>query len=145
MNTMRLAVVVCLAGYFSGCKPPPAAQAPPATQTSAAPPATVEMERVKAAPGVGKKGRSLDDNSGIIVEPIKAYFAAREKISYEIQFLSQYRIYKAMTDDVPKDFDDLKRKVLEPYMIVLPELPEGHKYVWDAEKEELQVERPLVR
>lgn len=126
-----------LGAASGGCKPPP----PPQAQAAPAP-QPVKMERVKAGVGVGKKGRSLDNERGVIVTPVKALFAAKEKIAYEIQFLGQYRIYRA-TNDVPKDFDDLTVKVLEPFMIKLPELPAGHKYVWDAETEELQVERPV--
>jgi hypothetical protein len=73
---------------------------------------------------------------------VKTFFAAKERIVFEIQFPSQYQLYKAMDGQVPKDFDDLKSKVLDPYQIKLPPLPPGHKYVWEAAKEELQVERP---
>jgi hypothetical protein len=114
--------------------------APSATQ-----PDDPNLERVKAGKGVGLKGRSLDEYEGVVVTPVKAYFAAKERIVFEIQFPSQYQIYKAMNDDVPKDFDDLKTKVLDPYQIKLPPLPPGHKYVWNAETEELQVERPKKR
>lgn len=137
--------------------PPPPAEAATSTATEgdAAPagsaqptPAAVgddSVERVKAEPGVGIRGRSLDPYEGVIVTPVKAFFAARERIAFVAQFQHQYDIYKAMTGEVPKDFDDLKAKVLDPYQIKLPQLPPGHRYVWDAEKEELQVERPRQR
>lgn len=102
-------------------------------------------ERVKAEPGVGLRGRSLDPYEGVIVTPVKAFFAARERIAFVAQFQHQYDIYKAMTGEVPKDFEELKQKVLDPYQIKLPQLPPNHRYVWDAEKEELQVERPRAR
>jgi len=96
---------------------------------------------VKAQAGVGAKGRSLDNEQGLLVTPVKAFFAAKERIAFEQAFYGQYRLYRA-TEDAPKDYDELKAKVLDPYMIKLPQLPPGHKYVWDAGTEELQVERP---
>ena len=129
--------LVVLSMVASGCKPPP----PPVAKAPPPPPQPVVMEQVKAEKGVGIKGRSLDGESGIVVTPVKALFGAKEEIAF-IQFLSQYRIYNALNDDIPKDFDDLTAKVIDPYMIKLPLLPEGHKYVWDAETQELMVERP---
>ena len=137
-RALTCVAVATVAAAACGCKPPPPVQA-----KAAPPPAPVQMERVKAGVGVGKKGRSLDGERGLIVTPVKSYFAAKEKIAYEIQFLGQYRLYRA-TNDPPRDFEDLRVKVLEPYLIKLPELPEGHKYVWDRENEELQVERPVM-
>jgi hypothetical protein len=61
---------------------------------------------------------------------------------FDVQFPSQYKIYKAMDGQTPKDFEALKANVLDPYQIKLPPLPPGHRYVWDPESEELQVERP---
>lgn len=122
---------------------PAAPATPPQATTAAPPPADPNTERVTAQAGVGAKGRSLDAyQGGYLVTPAKAYFAAKERIVFEIQFPSQYKLYKAGDGVVPKDFDDLKAKVLDPYQIKLPPLPQGHRYVWDAEKEELQVERP---
>jgi hypothetical protein len=143
-----LPLVLLLGIILAGCEPqPPAAsvsnQPPPPPPPGAAPEVPEpEMERVKAEAGVGAKGRSLDQHEGLVVTPIKAYFAARERIAFVAQFQHQYDLYKAMADDVPKDFDDLTAKVLEPFQIKLPQLPPGHRYVWDAAKEELQVERP---
>jgi hypothetical protein len=137
------------AGVFAGsiddlaARPAPPPLPPPVTPGELSlPPADPGTERVKAEKGVGIKGRSLDEYEGVIVTPVKAYFAAKERIVFEIQFPSQYQLYKAMDGNVPKDFDDLKAKVLDPYQIKLPPLPPGHKYVWDAGKEELMVERP---
>jgi hypothetical protein len=111
---------------------------PPASSPS---PPDANTERVKAQAGVGAKGRSLDQYEGIVVTPVKSFFAAKERIAFEQAFQGQYRLYRA-TEDPPKDFADLKAKVLDPYQIKLPPLPPGHKYVWDAGTEELQVERP---
>ncbi len=118
--------------------PLPAAPAAPDTPTLGDP----NLERVKAEKGVGIKGRSLDQYEGMVVTPVKAFFAAKERIAFEVQFPHAYNLYKASENSVPKDFEDLQAKVLQPNQIKLPLLPPGHKYVWDADKEELQVERP---
>lgn len=100
------------------------------------------MERVKAGKGVGIKGRSLDEHEGLVVTPAKTFFSAKERIAFEIAVPQAYALYMATADEVPADFADFDAKVLKPNQIVLPELPQGHVYVWDATKQELQVERP---
>jgi len=131
-------------GVFAGSADDLAAPAG-VQQLPTAPASAGETERVKAQAGVGIKGRSLDEYEGVVVTPVKTYFAAKERIVFEVQFPSQYQLYKAMEDKVPKDFDDLKAKVLDPYQIKLPELPMGHRYVWDAATEQLMVERPKLK
>ena len=88
-------------------------------------------------------GRALPRRVNLSVEHFKSFL--NQRIVFEIQFPSQYQLYKAMEDKVPKDFDELKAKVLDPYQIKLPELPMGHKYVWDAATEQLMVERPKLK
>ena len=105
------------------------------------------LERLKAGKGVGAKGRSLDEYEGVYVTPAKALFSAKERIFYEIEFKKNYQLYNATTEDIPKDFEDLKAKVLDPYGLTakMPALPEGHKYVWDPTIQELLVERPRIK
>jgi hypothetical protein len=119
---------------------PPAAPSP----TPAAAPQDANTERVKAEKGVGIKGRSLDQYEGVLVTPAKAYFAARERIFFEIEFKGNYDRWRASADKAPKDYDELKAQFLDPLGLTgkMPKLPQGHKYVWDAATEELQVERP---
>jgi len=115
-----------------------------AEQRNVVQPDDPNLERLKAGKGVGAKGRSLDEYEGIIVTPVKALFSAKERIFYEIEFKKNYQLYNASTDDIPKDFADLKAKVLDPYGLTakMPALPEGHKYIWDPATQELLVERP---
>ena len=122
----------------------PAAEA---AQRNVPQPDDPNLERLKAGKGVGQKGRSLDQYEGVIVTPVKALFTAKERIFYEIEFKKNYQLYNAMTEDIPKDFDDLKAKVLDPYGLTakMPKLPPGHKYVWDPTIQELLVERPRLK
>jgi len=132
-------------GAFAGslddlaARPQAAPTPPPAT-----PPQEETTERVKAEKGVGIKGRSLDQYEGVVVTPVKAYFAARERIFFEIEFKGNYDRWRASADKAPQDYDELKAQFLDPLGLTgkLPKLPPGHKYVWDGTAEELQVERP---
>src|SRR5262245_21192927 len=118
---------------FVGCKPPP-----PVSKAPAAPPQPVVMEQVKAGVGVGLKGRSLDGESGIIVTPLKSFFAAKEKISFEIEVPKALQLYKAISADGrgPKTHEEFMTNVIQANMIKLPLLPPGHRYVYDPETEE---------
>jgi hypothetical protein len=116
----------------------------PVQPASPAPAPDSDTERVKAQAGVGAKGRSLDPYQGAVVTPVKAFFAGRERAFFDIEFPGNYRTWRAQEDRAPQDFDELKARFLDPMGLTkkLPVLPRGAKYVWDGEKEELQVERP---
>ena len=131
-------------GVFAGGLDELGAPANPAPAPAPVETPDPNTEIVKAGKGVGAKGRSLDEHEGLYVTPVKAYFAARERIFFEAEFPKNYQIYNAMTDDIPKDFEDLKAKVLDPYGLTkkLPLLPQGHTYVWNPETQELGVKRP---
>jgi hypothetical protein len=126
-----------------GCKPPP----PPVAKAPPAPPKPVVMEQVKAGVGVGLKGRSLDGESGVIVTPVKTYFAAKEKISFEIEVPHALQLYKALSADGrgPQSHEEFMTNVIKANQIKLPLLPPEHRYVYNPETEELMVERPAKR
>ena len=111
---------------------------------SATQPEDPNLERVKAGKGVGLKGRSLDEYEGVYVTPAKAYFAAKERIFFEIEFKANYDRWIILEDKVPQDFSELKSRFLDPLGLSknLPVLPEGHKYIWNPTTQELEVERP---
>ena len=123
-------------------EPAGAADTEPATSGDAEPPA----EQVKAAVGVGKKGRSLDGYDegveGVIAGPAKAYFGFREKAIFQIQIPQAMQFYKAANGSNPKSHDEFMSKIIEANSIKLPELNAGQKYVYDPDKGELMVERP---
>jgi hypothetical protein len=102
----------------------------------------VETERVAAEKGVGAKGRSLDGESGLLVEPVKAFFSVQEKLAFEVQLKQAMDLYKATNGALPKSHDEFMAQVVKANNINLPELPAGHKYVYDPQQGELQVERP---
>jgi hypothetical protein len=126
--------------------PPPAdsqaATPPPPPSAAAQPPAPADdMIRQKAEMGVGKKGRGYEQ--GLVTTPVAAYFGVRERIVFEIQIPEAMKLYKAMNDfKGPKTHEEFMEKIVKANSIKLPELPNGHRYVYDPEKEELMVERP---
>jgi hypothetical protein len=98
-------------------------------------------ETVKAEAGVGIKGRSLDEYEGVVVTPVKAYFLGKERIFFDIEFPKNLQIHTQL-EGPPQSFAELKEKVIDAYQMKLPDLPAGHRYDFDVEKQELVVVRP---
>ena len=98
------------------------------------------MVREKAERGMGKKGQRY--GGGIITQPISTYFRTRDRIDFEIKIPSGMNTFKALNDRYPKDLEEFMQEIIKPAGIQLPELPLGHRYVYDPEKGELLVERP---
>jgi hypothetical protein len=140
--------------------PPPAA--PPAesfapektTEQKTAKPFTAkaqaEPDAAKAAPykelekaqvGSGDKGRGY--GQGIIATPVATYFAARERIMFEITVPDAIRAFKFENNfKGPKSHDEFMKMVIKKNNINLPTLPPGHVYVYDPKSEQLMVEKP---
>lgn len=125
--------------------PPPAATAnvpPPAPPAPAAPsPATVQT---KATVGVGEKGRGY--GGGVIMSPItgpvSSLFAAREMTVFSIQVPEAMKLFKATEDRLPKSHEEFMERIIKENHINLPQLPEGHRYVYDPKRGELMVAQP---
>ena len=127
--------------------PKPAAPAPKATAppSQPAPAPKPKGDRVKADVGVGKKGRSLDEFQGIqgaIAEPARAFFRVTERVIFQVQIPQALNLYKASHGSAPKSHEEFMTQIIQANNIQLPELPPGHRYVYDPEKAELMVERP---
>lgn len=105
-----------------------------------APAGQPETELVKAGVGVGAKGRSLDDESGILVTPVKAYFSVQEKLAFEVQLKQAMDLYKATNGNFPKSQAEFDAHI-KPN-VRLPELKPGHEYVYDPQQGALLVKRP---
>jgi hypothetical protein len=136
---------------------PPAEAAPPAEQPStpvAPPPNTTAAEDavtvgarsnnpdttvIAAKRGVGKTGRY--EGSGMVVTPIKAYFLTKQRVELELKVPQAMNLYKAEHGHFPKTVEDFNRDIIEFNQIKLPELPQGHRYIYDPE-DGLLVEKP---
>jgi hypothetical protein len=127
------------AGVFAGSLDDLAAPASPAQPSPGGEPNT---ERVKAQKGVGIKGRSLDEYEGVVVTPVKSYFSTKERIVFEIAVPQAMNLFQATEGRFPESHDEFMEKIVKFNNIQLPELPMGHKYVYDPETHELLVERP---
>jgi hypothetical protein len=111
--------------------PPPMPYQPPASQDN--------VIREKADVGAGKKG---DYGPGFITTPVSTFWRTQEMAAYRIQVPQALSLYRATHGHFPKTQEEFVREILEPNRIKLPELPQGHYYVYDSEKGELQVARP---
>jgi hypothetical protein len=98
------------------------------------------MVQEKAQAGVTGKGNY--GGPGIVTTPISTYFQAKERIIFEIQIPGAMNLYAADKGYKPKTQEDFMRDIIQANMIKLPELPAGHKYVYDPQKGELMVEHP---
>ncbi|MFT5526913.1 MAG: hypothetical protein ACI9HK_004893 [Pirellulaceae bacterium] len=122
-------------------EPAPPVEEDPAVSIET-PPAT---ENVKAEVGVGVKGRSLDNETGIgraIAQPAISLFAAKERIVFEIQIPQAVNLFQAIEGRKPNSDEEFMEKIVKANSIKLPKLTDGGRYYYDPESAELMVERP---
>lgn len=136
----------------SGTTAPPETEASGELETAAANGPVlnepVVMERVKAEAGVGERGRSLENETGVgkmIAEPAKALFSFEQKAVFDIQIPQAMQLFKAMQGRDPESHDEFMEKIVKANRLQLPKLPEGHKYVYDTDSSQLMVERPAAQ
>ncbi len=97
--------------------------------------------RGEAKQGVGAKGRGY--GGGIITEPIRMKFAMEQRLIFQVQIPDAMKVYKAEHDNqAPKTHEAFMKEIVEANSIVLPELPEGDKYLYDPKLEKLMVLHP---
>ena len=101
-----------------------------------------EMVAEVATVGAGKKGSAY--GGGTITEPVRAYFKTRENIAFSINIPNAMKTFKALDPDGkgPKTHEEFMEKIIKENGIELPVLPDGHRYRYDPETEDLLVERP---
>ncbi len=134
-SMIHFSAVAAIVGCGVQPAPPPPAPAP-------APPPVVEMPAQKATAGVGKKGKSLADNTGIskmISAPASAFFNFEQKAVLDIQIPQAINLFKATEGRFPKSHEEFMQKIIEANRLALPVLPAGMVYRFDSEKGELWV------
>lgn len=97
-----------------------------------------QPNRTEAQAGVTGKGNY---GPGIVTTPISAYFRVTERLAFQ-RVEKGVRDHKAIHDTLPQTTEAFMREIVEFNGIQLPELPDGHRYVWDPQQEQLLVEHP---
>lgn len=138
-----------MSGGTVGAQPAPTEPAPteeakteePSTEES-----KPETELVKADVGAGKKGhygqKGGEEATDIITVPVATLFRAKEMTAFRILVPQALQLYKATNGEGPKTDEEFQEQIIKANKIVLPELPEGQKYVYDPKTEQLMVEKP---
>jgi len=90
-----------------------------------------------AGVGVGRKGRGY--GIGPIATPLKARWTAAERITFDALIPKAMNLYKATHGKLPASHDEFMTEIIQKNQIDLPELPEGERYQYDPEKEQLMV------
>lgn len=127
MNRWRIwsftaALIAVVAGCGESDKTPGGNAKSPAAKT----------ELVPAVPGVGEKGRGLED--GPVGTPIKTLFRVQEWAALKIQLASAMRLYQAENGHYPGTEKEFMARIIKANSIKLPALPPGSKYVYDAKR-----------
>lgn len=133
-----LLVAGCGGGESGRKDPDGSVGRPPPGRTK--PPPPPPMVRQKAEPGVGKNGRGI--GAGPMATPVRAYFRTRERIVFDMQVKPAVNLYKAEHGYFPKSQEEFTEKIIKKNGIKLPELPAGHRYVYEPKTGELVVESP---
>ena len=145
-------VALCCLLICTACRPsaPASAKRAGGTAGTGADSVTVPVaehssatERVVAGVGVGQRSRSLDNRSGPVVEPLKSLVATKERLAFDVQLKHAMDLYRATHGRLPQSHDAFMTQIVAFNKIKLPVLPEGHKYLFDPQRGELLVERPL--
>ena len=95
-----------------------------------------------AEAGVGARGQSLQQHSGVLVEPAKAFFRVEQRMVFDVQIPQALQLFAATEGRKPNSHDEFMTKIIAANQIQLPRLPPGQKYIYSPEKGELMVERP---
>lgn len=147
LQTLHLPTLLSLLGLVGvtlGCSPtvPPEPEEPSAVEAPVAVPQAEVSEPQRAEVGVGRQGRSLDDETGVgrmIAQPAVSLFAVRERVVFEIQIPQAMQLFEATEGRKPKSHEEFMQRIITANQIQLPELPAGSEYRYDPEKGELWV------
>jgi hypothetical protein len=140
MRRLRLPLAVALLGTL-GCGGESAtsdAQPQPATsQSGSGADQAAEVQRKPVEVGVGEKAQSIT-GEGPIATPVKTLYRAEERIQL-LNLKHAYDIHKQL-HGAPKSHEEYMDKFVKANNLQLPRLPDGQRYVYDPEREELMIE-----
>ncbi|MDR0338532.1 MAG: hypothetical protein LBI18_15780 [Planctomycetaceae bacterium] len=126
-------------------EPPKVEEEPPQEEENN--PKESDVELVKADVGAGKKGHygqtDGEQVSDIITVPVATLFRAKEMTAFRIQVPQALQLYKAMHDGKgPETHEAFMQDIIRANNIPLPELPDGHEYLYDPATEQLMIKQP---
>jgi hypothetical protein len=123
-------------------QPPQQAPAPPALNAPTNMPQNPAQSVAGAVPagvGVGAKGRSLDNESGVVVEAAKAFFNVRERVVFETAIPHAISLFEASEGRKPKSHDEFMTRIIAENNIQLPQLQPNRQYYYDPQQGQLMV------
>lgn len=91
------------------------------------------------ATGKGQYGVATEQPMSIITTPVSTYFYAQEKTVFDMQIPQALNLFQASEGRYPDSEEEFMNKIVKANMIVLPKLPEGNSYVYDAPTHTLMV------
>jgi len=77
----------------------------------------------------------------LFTQPASAYFALKDQVVFNVQIPKAMQIFEATNNRRPKSHDEFMDRIIARNSIKLPELLLDHRYVYDAKRGELMVER----
>lgn len=146
--------VLCVCGALLGCGSNPGPSRPSVEAESAPPPppppvGEVEVTESPAPPGsqaspgrqaevgVGRKGHGY--GTGPVATPLAARWRAAERLVFNVQIPQAMNLFKATNGRAPGSHEEFMKEIINANRIDLPELPEGERYQYDPEAEQLMV------
>ncbi len=138
--SMCAAVVLCVGcddGGYNYEEEPEASE-----EVVVAPPEKPFEARV-AEVGVGIKGQSLRDETGvgkIISQPAMTLFTTKEKVAFEILIPQAMGLFEGFNGRKPETHEEFMEKIIKEQRIELPKLPAGQVYRYHPEDFQLWVE-----
>ena len=95
----------------------------------------------KAEAGVGKQGQDYGGGALMapITTPVREFFGMRDRINLDM-ITNDMKVYQAIHNRFPKDWDEFQKEIIEPGNRQLPELPPGNRYVYVPKTGELFVQ-----
>ncbi|MDR1477599.1 MAG: hypothetical protein LBJ00_01515 [Planctomycetaceae bacterium] len=100
---------------------------------------------VKAEVGSGAKGHYGGEKTVMapLLVPLGTYWRASEMTTYNIRIPKAMQLYKANHDNkAPATHEEFMEEIIKKDMIKLPQLPAGHRYLYDPTDEQLKIAKP---
>jgi len=145
MRVFRLASMLLCASLLStiGCDNSDMDKLDVEETVAVDPPLPKPFEARVAEVGVGIKGQSLRDETGvgkIISQPAMTLFTTKEKVAFEILIPHAMGLFEGLNGRKPESHEEFMQKIIKEQQIALPKLPPGQIYRYHPDDSQLWVE-----